>query len=310
MEFGEFKNYIYEKVCEKLGDEYEVNLLPTTKNNGVKLTGISAARKGSNIAPTLYVEHFYENYENGVSMQEVMGALIKTFREETPCFDINMDDICVYEKIKNRIYCKVVNYKKNEKMILETPHIKQMDLCILFYCLVGASKYGDGTILINNRIMDEWGISVERLYEDALINTKREYGFEIMDIRKVLQEMYLKGYSGSKEEMENLFNCMFGDEDAPMYVLSNKERYYGATCLLFTDELLKFAKKLNSNLFILPSSIHEVIIVPDKGNVRSEDLLAMVREINATELREGDILSDNVYKYTCDEKCLTGVCSA
>ena len=82
-----------------------------------------------------------------------------------------------------------------------------------------------------------------------------------------------------------------------MYVMTNTRGINGAACLLYKNALARFAQKLKQDLFLLPSSVHEVILVPKSDILKKEDLSEMVREINKTEVSPKEVHSDTVYVY-------------
>ena len=100
--------------------------------------------------------------------------------------------------------------------------------------------------------------------------------------------------------------CMPEEEsdEFGMYVLSNSSKVFGAASILYPDVLKNFAEKLDRDLYILPSSVHEVILLPKRSETEWETLQEMVKEVNATQLEEVEILSDSVYSYTKKDDCL------
>lgn len=309
MEFREFKDYVCSKVMDELGEEYSYRLLPTLKNNSTVLTGFSVTKGNANIAPTIYMEHFYDSYNNGASLSEIITSMVEIFKKCIPDFDINIEDIRDYDKVSDRLFLKVVNYSKNEVLAEDAPHIKIMDLCILFYCVISDRAGETASTLVKNDLYKDWGITKEKLFERALFNTKTRYGMNIMNMKQVLSEMVLSRLDG-EVDTERFFRDLQGEDFAPMYVITNREKTYGASCILYTDELSKLAEELDSDLYILPCSIHELIAIPDYGDTSPDSLRDMVREVNRTEVGEAEILSDNVYRFDRKDTCIYSVYSA
>lgn len=89
-----------------------------------------------------------------------------------------------------------------------------------------------------------------------------------------------------------------------IYVLSNTYGITGAAVLLYPEELEKMSELLQSDLIILPSSVHEVLVVEDDGHIELSVYLNMVRSVNQEDVPEEDILSDNIYVYRRGTKIL------
>ncbi len=90
-----------------------------------------------------------------------------------------------------------------------------------------------------------------------------------------------------------------------MFILTNESRLNGATCMLYENVLDKFANEIKSDLYILPSSIHEVIILPKKEWYKKSDLESMINEVNTDNLSVDEILSDRVYMFERKNGILT-----
>ncbi len=159
--------------------------------------------------------------------------------------------------------------------------------------------------------MDSWGIDKELLYKTAEENCSRLLPAAIQGISELMREVVINNIKMKAQENENCNDPGFiermADElleqmadahsQVPMYVLSNEQRYYGAACLLYKDVLKKFAQEQGADIYILPSSVHETILLPDRGIENPDELRRMVREVNDTQLSPEEVLSDSVYYY-------------
>lgn len=309
MEFNEFKEYVCNKVMNRLGAGYSYRIIPTLKNNGTILTGFSVTKGNDNISPTLYIEHFYEAYNNGCSLTELIGSMTEAFKRCTPEFDLDLEDIRAFEKVSDRLFLKVVNYTKNKTLAEDAPHIRMLDLCVLFYCLISDKDGESASTLIRNDLFESWNVSKEDLFDTALENTKKKYGIDILSMKQVIYDIVSSRFDND-EETDRILEGIDGDDLAPMYVITNRAKVYGASCILFTEELAKLAEKLESDLYILPCSIHELIAIPDYGDASADSLRDMVKEVNRTEVEEAEILSDNIYRFDRKGTCVYSVYSA
>ena len=291
MEFTNFTTLVQREVEKRAGENYRVKLNDVMKNNGVVLRGITLMQGDSNISPTIYLNPYYDAYENGdTTLGTVIDEVIDTYERNKINRSIDMKFFLNYETVRSRIIFKLINTEKNRELLRDVPYIPFHDLSIVFQCLVSEERFGNASILIHNVHLQLWKVNARELYECALENTPLLQGYELADMNTVLEEM--KALGGiDDEEIEDM------QQEVPMYVLSNKSRINGASCILYKDILKDFAMVVDKDLYVLPSSIHEVILLPSDGTQESEQLKEMVREINQSQVEKEEVLSDSVYYY-------------
>lgn len=291
MEFTNFTTLVQREVEKRAGENYRVKLNDVMKNNGVVLRGITLMQDDSNISPTIYLNPYYDAYENGdTTLGTVIDEVIDTYERNKSNRSIDMKFFLNYETVRSRIIFKLINTEKNRELLRDVPYIPFHDLSIVFQCLVSEERFGNASILIHNVHLQLWKVNARELYECALENTPLLQGYELADMNTVLEEM--KALGGiDDEEIEDM------QQEVPMYVLSNKSRINGASCILYKDILKDFAMVVDKDLYVLPSSIHEVILLPSDGTQESEQLKEMVREINQSQVEKEEVLSDSVYYY-------------
>ena len=291
MEFTNFTTLVQREVEKRAGENYRVKLNDVMKNNGVVLRGITLMQDDSNISPTIYLNPYYDAYENGdTTLGTVIDEVIDTYERNKINRSIDMKFFLNYETVRSRIIFKLINTEKNRELLRDVPYIPFHDLSIVFQCLVSEERFGNASILIHNVHLQLWKVNARELYECALENTPLLQGYELADMNTVLEEM--KALGGiDDEEIEDM------QQEVPMYVLSNKSRINGASCILYKDILKDFAMVVDKDLYVLPSSIHEVILLPSDGTQESEQLKEMVREINQSQVEKEEVLSDSVYFY-------------
>lgn len=298
MEFANFKVLVRDEVAKRAGEQYRVRINDVMKNNGVILSGITLMQGDSNISPTIYLNHFYEAYENGeVTLGAIVEEVIDTYEKNKVNHSVDMRFFMNYESIKDSIIFKLIHAGRNEELLKDVPHIRYLDLAIVFQCLVSEEMFGNATIMIHNAHLKIWDITIDEIYEDAIQNTPRLQKYDIKNMRDVLCEMMLL------EEMEGIEDADRKEEfkelpdSVPMYVLSNKTRIQGAACILYPDILKDFAAAIKSDFYVLPSSIHEVILLPAQGDEDRGALTRMVREVNKSQVEREEVLSDSVYYF-------------
>lgn len=293
--FEEFQTVLTEKVQAKLDEKITVRINDVTKNNGVVLKGMTFFGQGEVISPTIYLEPYYEAYKEGCEWSEIVGRIVDTFRIGTKDEIFDIQSFINFKEAKEHIAFKVVNYEKNIKLLEQIPHKKFLDLAVVYYYLVNHSELDNATILIYNNHLETWGITADELDEIARDNTPHLLNADLRSITEVLSELLSRKNIDTDFLDEELCE---EEENGGMYVLSNKTKIFGAAVMLYSEVLKKFAEKKQTDLFILPSSVHEVIIIPKTEGMEWKKLQEMVIEVNATQVEDIEILSDSVYCYS------------
>lgn len=288
MEFTSFTELVRKEISQRVGGAYEVKVVDVAKNNGVYLKGINIMTKESNISPTIYLNDLYDAFCNDeITMESVVECVISGYNRNKVSNTVDLRDFLKFEKIKDNIVFKLVNTDRNCGLLEDIPHIPYLDLSIVFQCIVKEEMFNSATILIHNAHMEAWGITVEELYEVAVKNTPKVHELEILNMNDVVKEMM--EMQGFDEEMP--------ETPIPMYILSNKTKLNGAASMLYRNVLKDFATALGHDMYILPSSVHEVILLPAFGDEDEEELRSMVRETNESHVEPEEVLSDSVYYY-------------
>ena len=309
MNFMQFVNKVKTELMEYYKEGAEVTINSVRKNNGVMLTGVVIMEKGSHIAPTIYLESIYEEYRKGRNFRELLTEIIGIYEKNRIQYCGEFDFFHDFTKVRKKIFYKLINAKKNKELLEEVPFVPYLDLAIVFYCDCSSELFGNAAILIRNSHLKIWNTDKEQVYLAAAVNTPKNCPFGIKTMEAVMKEMFAEemkkemeknkiSYSG--QWLEEMASQMLADTEppegkTPMYVLTNTERCNGAACVLYEKLLENFAKSINDNLYILPSSIHEIIIIPASFAGKASELREMVEEINATQVEEEEVLSDSVY---------------
>lgn len=291
MDYREFVNALLEEVRIMTGDGVTVRLHEIPKNNGIVREGITIMKEGCNLAPTIAVDGYYEMYSRGIGI----GVLARKVIEENESISVSRcvpeDEFLDFGRLKDRILYRYINFDRNAVMLREMPFFRHLDLAMVFYYHVHAELPSDSTVLIRNQDLRRWGITPQELRELAVRNTPEKEPAEIMPIRDIISEMGERKAEGRETE------AFPEQEEMPMYVLTNRDRTYGAACLSYKDVFRSLSEHFGTGLYILPSSIHEVILLPDSGNFSKEELEKMVTEINECEVAPYEVLSNHVYRY-------------
>lgn len=292
MRFEEFKNEVVGKIREFLPESFasaDVSLQMVRKNNNLQLTGLTIRSNESNISPTIYLEKFYEEYKDGADMGEILSriAQVRMNHEVSEQFDVAQ--ITDFEQVKDKLVPRLVNADMNAALLEDRPHKIVADLAITYYVLLDQSFDGTASVAVTNDLLNSWKVSTDELHEVAISNLSSITTSIFRGMTEVMSEMM----GMSKEDMEMM--GMPTDEEQ-MYVLSNTLKVNGASALL-DEKMMEEIVETVGEFYILPSSIHEVIIVPAKAGMDVESLENMVCEVNATQVQLEERLSDHVYAY-------------
>ncbi len=284
MDFNVFTENMVDLVHKKMGKAYEIRVTKVTKNNDVELTGIIVMAKSDNISPTIYLEGLYEEYLQGTAMQALVDKVISIYEDQIRDINLDMEFFRDFDKVKDRIFYKLINFDKNRRLLEDLPYFRWHDLAIVFYYAMEEELVGKASITIHTHHMNMWGQSVDSLYRTASRNMKDGMPELLLSMAELISQ--LTGTVMDKED------------EIPMYVLTNQEKIYGAAALLYSQKIKILAERMGSDLLILPSSIHEVLLIPDDHQKGYDFYIKMVDEVNRTQVEPEEILSGRLYRYS------------
>ena len=254
MRFELFVEKVRDAIAKKAGTDYTVVVRDVDKNNGIRLKGLMITGKNCNVAPTIYLDDFYEEYMHGRSLESMVGSIWQLYEAEVPKKDLDMSFYKHFDEVKDRICYRLIDQKQNKELLKQIPHVKYLDLAISFYYSLTSEELGDASILIRNSHLEMWGKTTEDLMNCAKENTPRLFPAEDYSMLSALKGMLPKQEEWDSEKMQLTKEEL---SSLPMRILSNKSRIYGATCILYPGVLENLANEMASDFFILPSSIHE-----------------------------------------------------
>lgn len=291
MEYNDFLQCVQERTREAAGEGGSVTINHIIKNNGCELDGLVIMEEGSNISPTIYLNNFFEQYQDGRVLEEIVGEIKQIYHENKERISVNPAYFKDFKQVKNQIVYKIINYEKNKKLLERVPYKKILDLAVVFYCLIDQQSDGNATALIYNSHVEAWKVTEDDVYQAAVENTPKLLESTIRPMSAIIKEMM------SKEAVEDCSDYAANE----MFVLTNRAKINGASCILYENVLKNFAAKMDCDLYILPSSIHEVILLPKLPTFDKDELAGMVREVNSEGVSKEEILSDHVYVYNRED---------
>lgn len=265
------------------------------KNNGVEMDGLWIQENGNHISPIIYLNPFYCCYLEGRSVEQIADDICAAYMEKEMADGFDASQFIDFSRAKLNIVFRLVNYERNRLLLKEIPHRKFLDLAVVFCFLVcNAKGKGQASILIRNEHLEHWGVCEEEITRLAYQNTPQLLGYDFIGMGQILGERCL-------DEAGNKISHSEAGVVPEMTILTNYSRLNGAACLIYPDILREFAQKTDSNLVILPSSIHEVILIPVKEDTipDREAFCRMICEVNETQVADTEVLSDHPYFYDC-----------
>lgn len=300
----QFAKEMQARVQKEMGDEYEAKIQHVTKNNGVELTGLMVNDKSNNIAPTIYLDSMYEDVINGGrTVDEVASLATYNLKKGMPQKKIDMDFFTDYEQVKDKICFRVVNAEANKKALADVPHEKFKDLAVTFFYPFEHDEIGKGSILIRNEHVQRWGVSAEDLMEVAKINTPRLFPPECMPMESVLMER-MTGF-GAEHYPEVPERPLEAGGPEGMMILTNGDRTFGASVLFYEGYFQRVAEAAQCDLFVIPSSVHELLILPKTGEEDAMHLSKIIGEVNANQVDPQEVLSGSLYAYDRESQSLS-----
>lgn len=306
MKFLEFTNVIRDNVSDKLGEEYTVEIRHVYKNNSVKLCGLVISKNTMRVSASIYLNSFYEEYKKGSSIVNITNNIVEAYKSE-----IN-DRLKVYEKFvladsyeiaKNNIVARIINKDMNEVLLKDTPHLKFLDLAIIFYYIVEESDTDTTSVRITDSIIKMWDVDREVFFEEAMNNTVRRYPEKVIDMADMLRN--ITGHSDTSDSGYMADNSYIGGLGVEyesindiMFVITNMTGNYGAVCMLYNGVIQNLATELDDDIVIIPSSVHEVLCVKKEDIGNPSSIVKTVKDVNDNFVDIEERLSYNVYIYS------------
>ena len=272
MDFETFTEKMKELLATRVGDGWEIRVHKALKNNGIKRTGIMLNKKGERYGSILYLEEAVDVLLDAPFGHDFEVEFDKKFQVES------FED---YSRVREHLGLRLINYEKNIELLKDVPHVCWNDLAVIFCYEIEALKKDGGYIMIRNAHLAEWEETVDILYEDALKNMKDKATDDMLSLSEMFKEMAVPSI----------------EKTPPMYVLTNTSRKFGAAVMLYSGKMKELADLFGSDLVILPSSLHEVLLLADDEE-KHASWKEMVREVNRLMVEPEEVLSDNIYRYS------------
>ena len=299
MNYEEFKEKFVEDLKDRLsvgGDAYDVSVNPVNKLNE-SYEAVTIKPENESIGVNIDLGKFFGAYEDGRTYEEVLDRAVDVASnglQQKP--DIDIASLSDYSQMKHKLAMEVVSAEANAEMLEKVPHKNMEDMAVVYRFVLESNEDGRASILVTNQLLDSFGITAEQLHADAMENAPQIKPVEIKGMTEVLAEMM------GVDQAEMAGMGLVPPEDEQIFVATVPDKIHGAGVIAYQDFMDKAAEKAGGDFYILPSSIHEILIVPDNGRMSLKDLENMVKEVNATQVAPEDKLTDNVYHYDSKAK--------
>ena len=251
------------------------------KNNDTECYGITVFTDPERISPVFYIDSFYDDYcRKKLTIEEIGDKILESYRSVVPEAQAHSNISLDFEDCKDNIAFRLVSLKKNKRFLENTPHVIYLDLAVYFVVIYKADDDGIESIKVTYELIDSWEKTSGDLLKLAKVNTPRLFPMVVKTLSDVLC-------------IENL--------GFDLLLLSNSHFVYGASVMLYVDEMKRIAKVLEEDFYVIPSSVHEVLIMPKSKVDDIKEINDMIRSINDEHLISTDILSDRAYLYDSKE---------
>lgn len=304
MNYEIFKEVVKEKFLSYMPDEYknrEVIVQQVEKVNET-LDGLTLKdnTSGFSVSPTIYINDMYKHY---LKDEDLDIVLVEAANRMVQGMKMAPDEVqkIDYENAKDNVIFQLINTEQNKEMLNGMPHREFQDLAIIYRWIVSSDHDCVHSAVIHNPLAEHLGMSEEELFKAAAENTRRILPPVVKDMNSIMREMFIK--DGMPEEMADMMIGEIPPENM-MYVITNEKGINGAASMMYEDKLHELSEKLESDLYILPSSVHEVIAVSSEMGDPNE-LAALVSEVNMSSVELNERLSNQVYHYDKDLRKLT-----
>ncbi len=297
MEYQDFLEQVRDSVQKRAGEGSQVRLAPVLKNNRNNVDTMTILTGRGNVSPAIYMAPYYQQCLNGETVERITDQILEFHNSHVREGHYDLSFYTDFLQVRERLVCRLVNYEKNREMLKQVPHRRFLDLAVIYYYKMEDDTFGDASILVKNEHMEMWDADLEEVDDAAMSNTIRLMPYECIYIADVIKQM--TGIQIEESEQDQI----------PMYVLTNTEKSFGAAVILYQTILEAVSVRLGGDFYVLPSSVHECMLVPAFADFNPTQLREIVCEINEECVAEEEILGDTVYRYYSEEGRLAAAAS-
>jgi len=285
MNFEEFVQELSEEILKNFPG-YETKEERVQKLQNQSYNGLVVKEADSNIGMTLNLDSYYKQMEDGRDWDDLVSEVIDTVKNaEFPVVGMNMENLKDYQQLKDKLITQMVPIEGNEEMLSKVPHRTMDDLAVVYRIMLRGDSGGEASILLTNENLWGFGVTAEQLETDARALCEKNHPMSVRPMESVL-------FGVPEEEVEG----------PGLWVISNDTGRYGASVVAYPKALEEIAERVGSGFYLIPSSIHEMLAMPDGTEMKAKDLDLMVIGVNNAEVAPAERLTDHSYHYDKEAK--------
>ena len=309
MSFEEFTDKVKDTLVSHLPPEFSgatVDIQRRRKVNG-EPTALMVIPEGheNKLTPCIYLNRSYENYKQNGQFEDVLERIADTVKESYRDIDkVPYADNPIDNMDKSKVFMQLINTESNKELLAYTPHRDFNDMSLIYRILYHIDDDGMQSVVITDDLAETMGVDEQELFELASVQTKELLPPKIQSMSSVMRGFIMD--AGGSEVTDEMMEELGFDDEIGMYLVSNEYFVQGATNMVYDDVLYDVSGRLGEDVYVLPSSIHEFLVVPaSMGD--PESLAQMVTDINRDSVVEADRLSNQVFYYDREKRELTQV---
>ena len=305
MDYTTFKKVAENEIRGYLPEAYQnamIDVAPVNKVNKTKDAMMVRLHEDTEVAPTMYLDDAYERYKETDDLNGVLKELADAYAEHIEKGrEIGLPKL-TKEYVSGNVVMAMVNTESNQALLSDKPHREVNDCSVIYRLLIDQSGDGMATTIVTDKLAEAVGMDEQELFMRASENTKKLLPTRIRSMNEIIMDMMV-GEGMPRDMAEDMVGSM-EPGDVKMWVITNEKGINGAVNMLYDENLHGLSEKLGDDLYVLPSSVHEVICVPASMGT-PEELQAMVQEVNMTAVSLEERLSNQVYHYDSNLRKLT-----
>jgi len=297
----EFYRQMEQEVGKAFGDAYTVAHCSYKKLGWGEQEALCIRKQGDAFAPVIPMETPYRKFLGGASIAELAGDAVEIYTQSAKYQGRDIRNATSFlndpESVRQRIFLHYVNTDQNRDMLAGLPHREILNLSLVYSILVKTEGSSSAFITINESVRQSYGWTEETLFQTAGRNMSRLFPATVTSLEQLVSK-FAPDIEDAGQVLESVKNGI------PFTIVQNRHGFYGFSAIFYPGVLKSLAGKNGGSLIVIPSSVHEAIIIQDDGEMPAGEISGMIREINGTQLKQGEQLSDRAYLYDREEDAL------
>ena len=284
LSYQEFSVCVREYLKKHISPGVEMTTGRRNRRGGKLKDTVEFHGKGDNFGRVFYIEDMYMEYLQGASPEVIADGVLQMCTGGLPDGVLRILD---YEQVKEHLTLRLVNFEKNREVLDDFIYRPFLDLALTCRVVCPAEENVLRTMAVSYALLERWGVSEEEVFSQAEDCMRRYEPPVLRPLRDILPYKDPDRMSSSRE--------------SDLYILTTRSGISGASALLTSENVQMLAEQLDRDILVLPSSIHEMLLLPDWGEWEVSALRKIVEDVNRNVVPEEDYLSDNIYRYSLAE---------